>query len=82
MRNENFEDSMKESEEYFIIYDGQHVFGTSSSASFSIPGTRVSLDAFFCSPQIERCNNSAIALSGDRDLLKEKSPTFCIKSWR
>jgi hypothetical protein len=77
VRNENFKDSMKESEEYFIIYDDQHVFGTSSSASFSIPGTRVCLDAFFCSPRIERCNNSAIALSGHRDSLKkERNPTF------
>jgi hypothetical protein len=36
--NENFKDSMKESKEYFISYDDQHVFGTSSAASFSIPG--------------------------------------------
>jgi hypothetical protein len=77
VRNDNFKDSMNESGEYFISYDDQHVFGTSSSASFSIPGTRVCLDAFFRSPRIERRNNSAIALSGHRDSLKkERNPTL------
>lgn len=77
VRNENFKDSMNGSEEYFISYDDQHVFGTSSSASFSIPGTRVYLNAFFRSPHIERRNNSAIALSEHRDSLKkERNPTL------
>lgn len=47
VRNENFKDSMKESEEYFISYDEQHVFGTSSSALFSIPGLVYALTPSF-----------------------------------
>jgi hypothetical protein len=62
MCNKNFKDSIKESEEYFIIYDDEHMFETSSSALFLIPRTCVCLDAFFCLSCIERCNNSAIAL--------------------